>query len=81
LFQVMFVAEEEAAGRGWEQPRDWSCEQERVETGTSKFELTLFVEEAAEGLRLTAEYNTTCLRESMERMLRHYRQLLESARG
>jgi amino acid adenylation domain-containing protein len=81
LFQVMFVAEEEAAGRGWELP-GLELRAERVETGTSKFELTLFVEEqgASGGLRVTAEYNTDLFAvESMERMLRHYRRLLESA--
>ncbi|HEU4433459.1 MAG TPA: amino acid adenylation domain-containing protein, partial [Pyrinomonadaceae bacterium] len=85
LFQVMFVAEEESASRGWELP-GLEVRAERVETGTSKFELTLFVEEESEGagatgrLRVTAEYNTDLFaRESMERLLRHYRRLLESA--
>ena len=79
LFQVMFVAAEEEASGGWQLP-GLELSAERVETGTSKFELTLFVTAEGEGLRLTAEYNTDLFAEqSMERLLGHYGRLLAAA--
>ena len=79
LFQVMFVAAEEEATGGWQLP-GLELSAERVETGTSKFELTLFVTAEGEGLRVTAEYNTDLFAEqSMERLLGHYGRLLAAA--
>src|SRR6185369_7749327 len=79
LFQVMFVAAEEEATGGWRLP-GLELSAERVETGTAKFELTLFVTAAGEGLRVTAEYNTDLFAEqSMERLLGHYGRLLAAA--
>ncbi|HXE47800.1 MAG TPA: AMP-binding protein, partial [Ramlibacter sp.] len=78
-FQVMFVAAEEEATGGWRLP-GLELSAERVETGTAKFELTLFVTAAGEGLRVTAEYNTDLFAEqSMERLLGHYGRLLAAA--
>ncbi|HYN83767.1 MAG TPA: amino acid adenylation domain-containing protein, partial [Pyrinomonadaceae bacterium] len=49
------------------------------ETGTSKFDLTLFVTEGREGLSAAAEYNTDVFEsETIGRLLGHFRNLLEA---
>ncbi|HEX8988367.1 MAG TPA: amino acid adenylation domain-containing protein [Rhodocyclaceae bacterium] len=51
-----------------------------LETGTSKFDLTLFVSESADGLDCLVEYSTDLFEpETIRRMARHYGRLLESA--
>jgi non-ribosomal peptide synthetase component F len=48
-------------------------------SGTAKFDLTLFVAEAPEGLHLTMEYSSDLFDPAtVDRMLAHYRILLES---
>ncbi len=48
-------------------------------TDTSKFDLTLYADEAADGLRLTFEYATDLFNAAtVERMMGHYRQLLSA---
>ena len=51
---------------------------EAVHSGTSKFDMTLSVEETSAGLRGTLEYNTDLFDEgTIRRMLGHYQRLLE----
>jgi amino acid adenylation domain-containing protein len=75
IFQVMFVFQNDV------QPLDLlgvSAKPVEVESGTSKYDLTLFVSEHEEELVATLEYNTDLfLPETIERMLRHLRVLLE----
>jgi amino acid adenylation domain-containing protein len=50
-----------------------------IDSGTAKFDLTLFVEETQEGLQATFEYNTGLFEaETISRMLVHFQTLLES---
>jgi amino acid adenylation domain-containing protein len=50
----------------------------RVETGTSKFDLTMFVGEVGEQLEVSLEYSTDLFdAERIERMAGHYQRLLE----
>ncbi|MEW6305684.1 MAG: amino acid adenylation domain-containing protein [Verrucomicrobiota bacterium] len=52
---------------------------DKVDTGTAKFDLTLQVDEDAQGMRVAAEYSTDLFDEStIERMLGHFQSLLES---
>jgi non-ribosomal peptide synthetase component F len=49
-----------------------------LEARTSKFDLTLFATEVADGLRLTLEYRTDLFdATTVDRMLSHYRNLLD----
>jgi hypothetical protein len=51
-----------------------------VDSGTSKFDLSLFARETAEGLELVMEYRTDRFEPgTIDRMLEHYRVLLEEA--
>ncbi|MBN2549026.1 MAG: amino acid adenylation domain-containing protein [Anaerolineales bacterium] len=51
----------------------------RLDYGSAKFDLTLFVSEHQNGLRLSLEYSTDLFDQAtIERMLVHYEQLLES---
>jgi amino acid adenylation domain-containing protein len=53
-----------------------------VETGTAKFEMTLYLREIAEGLRAIIEYHTALFdAETMKRLSHHFVHLLESAVG
>jgi amino acid adenylation domain-containing protein len=76
LFQVMFVfqnvsqALQKYGGIEW---THWG-----VDTGTSKFDLTLSVAESSESLDVWLEYNTDLFEEgTMQRLLGHYQRLLE----
>ncbi len=52
---------------------------EPVETHTAKFDLTLALQECAEGLQARLEYNTDLFdKETIERMARHFKVLLEN---
>ena len=79
MFQVMFVHQTEA-----EAPRvldlgGVELGHVQVETGTSKFDLTLFAAESGRGIETMIEYRTDVFsRETIQRMLGHYGQLLES---
>lgn len=76
LFQVMFAYQN--APR--EDPRlsGLQASAYEIEARTSMFDLTLFVWERPEGLRLTAEYNTDLFdRASMQRLLGHLEVLLQ----
>jgi amino acid adenylation domain-containing protein len=50
-----------------------------VDTGTAKFDLTLFLEEGAEGLTGSLEYNSDLFSPAITRMIGHFRTLLEAA--
>ncbi|HEY2940845.1 MAG TPA: amino acid adenylation domain-containing protein, partial [Vicinamibacteria bacterium] len=78
LFQVMFVLQNAPAapvrlpGLG--------LGSVGVETGTSRFDLTLFVTDGADGFSGTFEYNTDLFdRETVERLSAHFGMLLEGA--
>ncbi|HKR15461.1 MAG TPA: non-ribosomal peptide synthase/polyketide synthase [Pyrinomonadaceae bacterium] len=77
LFQVMFIlqnaAQEEMNISGL------TLTPMEIDSGTSKFDLTFFVDETNEGLRGTLEYNTDLFEAAtVNRLLRHFRILLES---
>ncbi len=77
LFQVMFVLQ------NLPQPNlnlsDVSVSYEEGDNGTSKFDLTLFVEDFQEGLVATCEYNTDLFNvDTITRMLAHFQTLLSS---
>ena len=51
---------------------------EQVSSGTAKFDITIFMSEAADGLKAVAEYATDLFdRTTIQRMLGDYRSLLE----
>ena len=77
IFQVMFVLHHGGSG---EAPfADLSAEGITVESGTAKFDLTLFVTESDNELSLLFEYNTDLFDAStIERMLVHYETLLRA---
>ena len=76
LFQVMFVLQN--APRAEFKLSGLTLTRMRVETKTSKFDLTLFATESAGNLRLAFEYNTDIFDASrIERMLDHLRIVLE----
>ncbi|HWW01813.1 MAG TPA: amino acid adenylation domain-containing protein [Candidatus Acidoferrum sp.] len=76
LVQALFTLQTEAA-RNFKLPR-LAIEPLTADTGTSKFDLTLAVEEGRDGLRLEAEYSTDLFTEAtMARMLGHFQTLLE----
>ncbi len=77
LFQVMFVLQNVPI------PdislSDVSVCYEESYNGTSKFDLTLFMEDSPQGLIATCEYNTDLFNtDTITRMLRHFQTLLES---
>ncbi|QAT87101.1 long-chain-fatty-acid--CoA ligase [Corallococcus coralloides] len=79
LFQVMFVLQN-AGGAPARALPDLAVEPLDVETGMSKFDLTLFAQEAQEGLGFLWEYNTALFEEAtVARMAAHYTRLLEAA--
>jgi amino acid adenylation domain-containing protein len=77
LFQVMFILQNAA-------PDDLKLSGLKltpmeIDSGTSKFDLTFFVDETREGLRTTVEYNTDLFEAStITRLLRHFEMLLEA---
>jgi amino acid adenylation domain-containing protein len=77
LFQVMFVLQ------NMPKPNlslsDVSITYEEGYNGTSKFDLTLFMEDSQQGLVATCEYNTDLFNaDNVTRMLGHFQTLLES---
>lgn len=77
LFQVMFVLQNMPISN----PRlsDVSVTYEEGYNGTSKFDLTLFMEDFEQGLVATCEYNRDLFHaDTVTRMLRHLQTLLES---
>ncbi|WP_193197122.1 non-ribosomal peptide synthetase [Nostoc sp. MG11] len=77
LFQVMFVLQ------NLPKPNlslsDVSVTYEEGYNGTSKFDLTLFIEDSAQGFIATCEYNTDLFNaDTITRMLGHFQTLLES---
>ncbi|BDI19702.1 hypothetical protein ANSO36C_55040 [Nostoc cf. commune SO-36] len=77
LFQVMFVLQ------NLPKPNlnltDVSVSYEEGYNGTSKFDLTLFMEDCERGLIATCEYNTHLFNaDSINRMLGHFQTLLEN---
>lgn len=76
LFQVMFVMG--SASFLPEKMGGVQLKLRRVDTGTSKFDLTLFVVDEGEFLDISIEYSTDLFNEDrIEGMLRHYQCLLE----
>src|SRR5579875_2338904 len=78
LFQVMFVLQNApGAEGGGEAPNPATS---GVQAGGAKFDLTLSVSEAAAELAGVVEYNTDLYEaDTVRRMMRHWRRLLESA--
>ncbi|WP_375501071.1 amino acid adenylation domain-containing protein [uncultured Nostoc sp.] len=77
LFQVMFVLQNVPISN----PRlsDVSITCQEAYNGTSKFDLTLFMEDDEQGLVATCEYNTDLFNaDTIARMLVHFQTLLES---
>ncbi|RCJ36597.1 non-ribosomal peptide synthetase [Nostoc punctiforme NIES-2108] len=77
LFQVMFVLQNVPISN----PRlsDVSVTFQEGYNGTSKFDLTLFMEDEEQGLVATCEYNTDLFNaDTIARMLVHFQTLLES---
>ncbi len=76
LFQVMFVLQ----NAPWEAAQLAGLEvtPAPIDSGTSKFDLTLFVRERGGALQAVVEYNTDLFdAETIQRMLGHYQTLLE----
>ncbi len=76
LFQVMFVLQNAL----WETAQLTGLEvtQLRIDNGTSKFDLTLYLGECEDALHAAMEYNTDLFEaETIRRMLGHYQTLLE----
>ncbi|NNC02416.1 amino acid adenylation domain-containing protein [Corallococcus exiguus] len=77
LFQVMFVFQN--GGAPWELP-GVHVSALTFEPGMAKFDLTLFVREAPEGVSILWEYNTALFDEAtVARFADHYTRLLEGA--
>ncbi|MFB2772369.1 amino acid adenylation domain-containing protein [Pelatocladus sp. BLCC-F211] len=77
LFQVMFVLQN--VPKPNLNLSDISVTYEEVYNGTSKFDLTLFMEDSEQGLIATCEYNTDLFNaNTINRMLGHFQNLLES---
>ncbi|BDA68746.1 non-ribosomal peptide synthetase [Calothrix sp. PCC 7716] len=77
LFQVMFVLQN--VPKPNLSLSDVSISYEEGYNGTSKFDLTLFMEDCEQGLVATCEYNTNLFNtDTVTRMLRHFQTLLES---
>ncbi|MBD2606574.1 non-ribosomal peptide synthetase [Scytonema hofmannii FACHB-248] len=77
LFQVMFVLQN--VPKPNLSLSDVSVSYEEGYNGTSKFDLTLFMEDSEQGLVATCEYNTDLFNvDTITRMLGHFQTLLES---
>ena len=82
LFQVMFILQNAglSTGSSSNQPQAIQVRQLDVDSGTATFDLTLSVSESADGLSVSAEYNTDLFEAAtIERLLGHYRTLLAAA--
>jgi len=78
VFQVMFT--QQAAPTASFRLRDLQLVSRELETGTSKFDLFFVMQDRAAGLGGYVEYNTDLFTaETIERMVAHFRQLVESA--
>ncbi|MBW4666566.1 MAG: amino acid adenylation domain-containing protein [Cyanomargarita calcarea GSE-NOS-MK-12-04C] len=78
LFQVMFVLQN-LPKPNLSLSDDVSLSYEEGYNGTSKFDLTLFMEDSQEGLVATCEYNQDLFNaDTITRMLGHFQTLLES---
>jgi amino acid adenylation domain-containing protein len=76
LIQIMFALEE--ASLSVEKMGDLRLEPVRVNTGMSKFDLTLFVRDEGDHLTISLEYSTDLFNaDRIERMAGHYQRLLE----
>jgi amino acid adenylation domain-containing protein len=76
LIQVMFVLQN--APSPGQRFGELAMTPIEIETGTAKFDLTLAVEERANGLAVAMEYNSDLFDEAtVTRMLGHWRELLE----
>ncbi|MGK3989851.1 amino acid adenylation domain-containing protein [Sorangium sp. So ce136] len=77
VFQVMFVLQNAQADEG--QLADLKMSIFDPETGTSMFDMTLFIQEKEDGLAGAVEYNTDLFDEAtIARFVGHYRTLLEA---
>jgi amino acid adenylation domain-containing protein/non-ribosomal peptide synthase protein (TIGR01720 family) len=77
LFQVMLILQN--APTGGQQPAGLSMEAIDIHMGTSTFDLTFSIAETVNGMDVSIEYNSDIFDEStIERMLEHYRKLLEA---
>ncbi|WP_414582659.1 amino acid adenylation domain-containing protein [Scytonema sp. PCC 10023] len=77
LFQVMFVLQNVPISNP--SLSDVSVSYKEGYNGTSKFDLTLFMEDSEQGLVATCEYNTDLFNaDTVTRMLGHFQTLLES---
>jgi amino acid adenylation domain-containing protein/thioester reductase-like protein len=80
LFQVMFILQNAPRKIPTVAGLTGSTLVEMSDNGTAKFDLILTLAEATEGLTATVEYNTDLFEEAtIQRLLGHYRTLLESA--
>ncbi len=78
LFQVMFVWQD-SSEQAWKLP-GLTLHPLQIESGTAKFDLTLFLWEQADHIEGVLEYNTDLFEApTIERLLAHYEHLLESA--
>lgn len=76
LFQVMFTFQNEMPVSALDLP-NLTITPVEIDTGTSVFDLTLFVQETAQGLKIAAEYSADLFDEAtIERLLGHYQTLL-----
>ncbi|TCP54511.1 amino acid adenylation domain-containing protein [Tumebacillus sp. BK434] len=77
LFQVMFILQNAPSAEA-DLP-GVTMETVQVDTGTSKFDLTLYLTEKENGIYGTIEYSTDLFRtETAERMMRHFQNLLRA---
>lgn len=77
IFQVMFSLDDTLTAPAW--LGGLSMTVERISSGTSKFDITIFASETAEDLKLLVEYSTDLFdRRTILRMLQDYRDLLSS---
>lgn len=77
LFQVLFTYMDEVRPPSTVEGVTWSVEP-MVDNGTSKFDLTLFLENRPDCLNVTFEYNSDLFeRATIERMIGHLQTLLE----
>ena len=82
LCQVMFVHQTRNEAVPSFAPCDAEATHTRIETATSKFDLTLFAAETGEEIEIILEYRTDLFdRETIRRMMGHYEQLLEGMAG
>lgn len=77
IFQVMFSLDNTLTAPA--RLGGLSMSVERISSGTSKFDITIFASETAQGLKLLTEYNVDLFdRRTIQRMMRDYCDLLSS---